>query len=245
MEKPFNKEKTLKILKEKMDNLKKLGCIESKTNSSNEFGYIIENFLELEKNSLPVADFEGIEIKCRLTNTIYPIKLFSVTLDGDEPLGFYRIFEKYSVPSSTCYRSFNKTFYANKLTKIDKYTYGKLMIDYSNAKIYVLFYRNEIEDNIKYYWTFKTLYERLYIKLESMFLVNYSKCYINKKKYYLINGYNYYNLLGFGAFLNLLESGKVFINFSMQQATKDNKIKNHGPGFSIYYNDINYLFKKK
>jgi len=239
----FNQEETLKDLVNKIDALIKKGSIKSVSNNTNEFGYIIEKYLKLDNNSLPIPDYNGVEIKCRYKNSLFPFKLFSVSLDGDEPLAFQQIFKKYSIESTNCYKSFNKTFFANRKTIISDETSGKLMVDYKDEKVYLAFYNNGKINNC-YYWTFKTLYDRLYLKLKCVFIVTYSVKYINWKKYYKIEGYNCYNLVGFDAFLGAIEKGKIYINFSMQQREKEGIIKSHGPGFSIDYKNINCLFKE-
>lgn len=63
--------------------IREKGWIESKRNGSTGVGYTLENLLNIEENSLPIADYNGIEIKAMRIFSKRTIHLFNAEPDGD------------------------------------------------------------------------------------------------------------------------------------------------------------------
>lgn len=235
------------ILKEKLNALVSNGPIESKTSLKTEFGYYVESYLGLKKNDLPVADFCGIEIKCRNINTKYPIKLFTCEFDGDGIFLSKELYNKYAKTLWKCKKNFYHYFGTCKYTFLKENIFGKLRVDYKNKKLMLdIVSKGRIIEN-KYYWTFNSLYYHLTDKLSYLAIIEYDKLYKAGKYYYKIKNYKLYKLKSFDDFINMIASGKIVVYFSIDSNFDENDnetIHNHGIGFYIKKENIDLLFKE-
>ena len=242
----FDLNNSIVLLKKKLDTLASICPIKSKSNLKVEFGYIVEEFLGLSKNDLSIADYEGIEIKCRKHSSPYPLKLFTCVVDGN---GFFLTNEIFKKHSKTVIekkkRSFNYSFYASRHTRINKNAYGYLTVDYINKRILLTICSYYSLNNDTYYWDFKEIYERVKNKLYLLSIIEYNTEYINRNKYYNVDNYQIYKIRGFLEFLKLIETGIIHVTFSMDSIIDDQGVEhihNHGIGFYIKYDNLHDLF---
>ena len=77
-------ENNILILKEKLENIKKLGGIKLPPDKFCNIGLLFESILGIDKNQLPIADIDGIELKVLKDNSKYPITLFNCSCDGPD-----------------------------------------------------------------------------------------------------------------------------------------------------------------
>ena len=218
--------------------------IQSKNNNSNEFGLLMEKMLGLSNNSLPIADYNSFEIKCMKQESKYALKLFSLNISYiDSNDNNYLIKNFYTLKGNKM--SFNHSFFATKYTKIGKNNYGKLLIDFNSKKIILKIYDSNykcIHDTS--YWDVNELYKRINSKLTKIVFIEYYTKFRDKKKYYYLNSIDFLQLKSVDTFIELLKSGKIFINTSITSTNNKNIdiIKNHGFGFMIDYSNINCLY---
>ena len=235
------------LLKEKLDELVNKCPIQSKTDLKTEFGYYVESYLGIKKNDLPIADFCGIEIKCKNSNTKYPIKLFTCEFDGDGVFLSKELFEKYAKTLYEFKRSFYHYFGTCKYTYIKEKIFGKLRVDYKNQKLVLDIVSKGAVIDSKYYWTFDSINSHLVDKLSYLALIEYTDKYVNRKKCYYVKNYKIYKLKGFQDFINMIAAGKIVVYFSMDSTIDDNnneKLHNHGIGFYIKKENIDLLFSE-
>ena len=221
--------------------------IKSKNNNKNELGRTIEEMFGIDNNQLPVADYNGIEIKCKYIKSEYPIRLFSCNLDGANLFEVKNIFEKFSNISNGK-RKFNHSFFNTKISYINNNTISKLIVNSVEKKIYMKFYNRKYEtiyDNA--YWSYDLLEERTKIKLNYIVMIKYEIKYINNEKYYIIKNIIFYKYKGFERFIELIKYGIIFVNSSISSTIDSNnkeKIINHGLNFVIDYKNFDLLYDK-
>ena len=238
---------SISLLREKLNILISNCPIESKSKLKNEFGYYVESYLGLSKNDLPVADFCGIEIKCRNTDTKYPIKLFTCEFDGDGVFLSKELFNNYSKTLCRWKKTFYHYFGTCKYTFIKENIFGKLRVDYDNKKLILDIVSKGTLLEKKYYWTFNNLYNHLKDKLNYIAIIEYRDKIVDKKKYYTVKNYKIYKLRSFQDFINMISSGKIVVYFSIDSEIDDNnveKMHNHGIGFYIKKENLNLLFEE-
>ncbi len=138
--------------------------VKSISKNNNEFGLMIEKMLNISSNELPVADYNGIELKCRKKNSIYSLKLFTCNFESDNLFELEHIFNKFSTKYNMK-RIFNHSFFANKYSFINSNVLSKLEIDYENEKIDLCFFDNEKKIiNNTCFWSFNLIKKRIRIK---------------------------------------------------------------------------------
>jgi hypothetical protein len=220
--------------------------IKSNSNNNNEFGLMIEKMINIDSNELPVADYNGIEIKCRKINSAYALKLFTCIFESDRLFELNYLFNNYANNNANGKKSFNHSFFANKYTKINCNCKAKLCIDYNNKKVFLCFFNNVNQLIYKEcYWTFDLLKKRIDLKLNYLCIITYKQIYQRNEKYYIIVKINFYKIKGFTHFLSLLNEGKIFISTSIAKENNykgEEIIHNHGIGFCIDYINIDKLF---
>ncbi len=221
--------------------------VKSISKNNNEFGLMIEKMLNISSNELPVADYNGIELKCRKKNSIYSLKLFTCNFESDNLFELEHIFNKFSTKYNMK-RIFNHSFFANKYSFINSNVLSKLEIDYENEKIDLCFFDNEKKIiNNTCFWSFNLIKKRISIKLNHLCLISYNTIYRDSGKYYQIENIDFYSIKNFDTFIQLISEGIIFISTSISTMEKKNGetgIYNHGIGFCIDFKNIQKLFNQ-
>ncbi len=219
--------------------------VKSISKNNNEFGLMVEKMLRINSNELPVADYNGIELKCHKKNSIYSLKLFSCNFESDNLFELEYIFNKLSTRYSTR-RTFNHSFFANKYSYINSNVLSRLEVDYENEKINLCFFDNEKNViNNSCFWPFHLIKRRINIKLNHLCIISYITLYRSSEKYYQIKNIDFYSIKNFDTFIQLINDGIIFISTSISTVEKKNGeigIYNHGIGFCIDYKNIQKLF---
>ena len=221
--------------------------IKSISKNNNEFGLMIEKMLNISSNELPVADYNGIELKCRKNNSLYSLKLFTSNFESDNLYELEYIFNKLSTRYNSK-RTFYHSFFANKYSYINSKVLSKLEIDYKNKKINLCFFDNDKNViNSSCFWSFDLIKRRINIKLNHLCIICYKTIYRSSGKYYQIENINFYSIKDFDTFIQLINDGIIFISSSISTEEKKNGetgIHNHGIGFCIDFNNIQKLFNQ-
>jgi len=239
----------IKLLKEKFQEIKSLGLVKSLRKGNTGVGYTFEELLGKKEDQECKPDFKSIELKCKLGYSKSALTLFNCIPQRHNNSAIKYIFENYSQHrfnnKSDC-KIFERKVFSNYA--IERFGYEfKLKVDYYLTEVVMkAYYKGEFLEDVCG-WDFKTLEKKLKKKLTIMAMITaypYSK---NNQIFYKYVKLDIYKLIGFFEFLQLIEKGKIFINFYMKSTLGKNGeiiIKDHGVGFRIDNNYIEELFYK-
>ena len=219
--------------------------LRSESNNKNEFGLMIEKMLNIDNNELPVADYNGIELKCRKLNSNYALTLFSCNFDGEHVLELQNVFNRFSTIKNNESRVFTHSFFSNKYTRINNY-YAKLSIDISIGIRLCFYDKNKAILYNKSYWSFDLINERINSKLKYIVIISYKIKYVNNIKHYDIKKIEFYKFKNLDSFIKLIDKGFIFVSTSITSTIIEGKEKlyNHGLSFCIDYQNLDQLFIK-
>lgn len=244
----MNKENLIK-LKDKFDEVKKMGWIKSIRKGSTGIGATFENIMGLSENSFEIPDFNGIEIKTKRNYSNSYTSLFNYSPEGKYCYEIDKLKDKFGYPDKilkNC-KVLNKSFYCNMKVRVSNY-YFILKVNRSLKKIILKIidlYGNLIEDEI--YWNFKELEEKINRKLHFLAFVNACRKIDNKEEYFKYYKMDLYELKDFDTFIYLVEKGIIRITFKMsifRTGPKCGLMHNHGTSFDIKEEDLLKLFNK-
>ena len=234
-------------LKQKFENIKKKGWVESLRNGTTGIGYTFETLIGKEEESFPIPDYRTIEIKTRYKNSKENIGLLNVTPDGDYLYPLKRLYDAYGFPSKSDPNY--KVFYA-AMGVIPKYAGKqyrfKLFVDRKNNLIRVIAIDkigNMINTDVS--WSFKLLEEKLKLKLKYLAFIKAECHYEFGKQYFYYYDIKFYMLKSFKVFLELIEKNIIKTTFmigSYKTGPKKGEMNSHGVRFDIAEEDLDKLF---
>lgn len=236
------------ILKKKFNAIEEKGWIRATSNGRGNIGMTFEKELGIIPNQFEIPDFAGIEIKTKQDDTTPFITLFSATFDGKYLFEMKRIaetygeFDKFFVDKKILYRAVNSSFFSDVGNGIK----FKIDVSYEDKKVYLLVYdcKNKLIER-QSYWTFDLLKEKLERKLSYLALVSAKRSFAGDKTYFYYYDIKFMQLKSFDTFLELLDSGKIYVYFKFGVYRSGSRIGNscdHGTSFDIRRNDLDKLF---
>jgi hypothetical protein len=228
-------------LKKELEVLKSIGFIESIATHSRapkDVGLTLEKFLNIEVNSLKTPDYLGkIELKSKREGSKKD-SLFSKVPDPD--------ISKYKTVKEII-NTFGKwdeknrriALYNDIITKPNSHG---LYLEPDNEKLilYQKFNLDSIHDNVCA-WYYSTLKRTLEIKHPTTLWVDAEEKIINGKIHFLYRNFILTTKPIFSEFISLIE--RDLINFDWKGHIKDEKKRDHGPGFRIHKANRKFLFK--
>ncbi|MBP3460800.1 MAG: MvaI/BcnI restriction endonuclease family protein [Bacilli bacterium] len=237
-------------LKEKFEEIKKLCWIKSTINGNSSIGRTFETLLGNEENSFEIPDYNGIEIKTKLSKKNIYTTLFNCKPEGLHYMETERLKDTYGYPDSNIpkYKVLNNSVFCNNKTIIGNNFKFQLVVNRKDKKIYLYIYdlkNNLIENNV--YWDFDILKEKLYRKLKYLAYIKAIKKYTKNEVYFKYTKINFYKLKSFEEFIKLIEQGKIRITFKISIYKKGKKIGktyDHGTGFDIKEENLISLYEK-
>lgn len=199
---------------------------------------------------MPIADYEGIEIKAMRILSKKTIHLFNAEPDGDFLFPHERILKELGYPSkkNPKYKVFLSAAYGNDFSNIGYSKKVKLYVNYKDKKIDLIatdkFY-NHIVINVS--WSFNTIKEKLEQKINKLVIIKAQHKFVNEKEFFYYKRIDFYKFKDFNSFLKLIEDGTIKVCFKLDiypTGIKEGKINNHGTDFSIKEENIEKLFDK-
>lgn len=238
----------IEVLKKKLNSIiiKDYCCIERK--GFGEVGLYLEKLLGISANTFSVADFNGIELKVSNIYSNYPITLFSLSFDGPDLFELTRLVNRFGM---TIPEYDSKILYVKLSTQFfslwGRYLKFKLINDTEREKIFCMV--SNVNGKIiekRAFWTYKSIYEVIYRKINILCIV-YSKSKIVKEsKYVKFCDYDFYKLKSEHEFINAICSGKITINIKCG-VYKSGKLLGksyyHGVSFQILKDDLSAIFE--
>lgn len=240
--------KNILDLKIKCDNIISIGWIRCKKRGGGAAGLLFEERTEIPTNNFEIADYNGIEIKTKISKKENYISLFCATPDS-YLFEIKRIYETYAYyDKDNKFKAFNITVYANRKTYIGNNKFCKLKIDYNNREIVLLIIDSmgNIIDN-KTAWSFDMIQEKLERKFKYLLIVNGDKKFELGQIFYRFTKYKFYKLKNFDDFLKSLEKGYIRISFTINTfkiGKRIGQIYDHGTCFNIHKNHIDSTFNE-
>lgn len=243
MEKAFN------ILEKKFNEIKKVTWVKSTRKGHVGIGKTFEDLLGKEEESFSIPDYHGIEIKTKRFNTRQSLGLFCAEPDGKEMFESERIRLKYGYPSKTFpqFLVFNNNIRANKDRQIGNYKFS-LKIDHNERAVFLVI--KDLNNNVvdmETCWSFDLLQECLERKLKYLAVIKAYSKFENETEYFKYSKMTFYKNVIFEQFIKLLEQGKIFVNFKIGVFSGEYRFghpHNRGTGFTIYEENIKYLYEK-
>lgn len=236
-------------LKKESDNIIKQGWVEYSTSNTGNIGLLFERLLGLTNHNFPIPDYEEIEIKTKIKNTIPKISLFNATPDSCiYPI--QRLHAMYGYPdhNNPNFKVFQLSFYVNRITYVNENIYAKLYIDKKSEQVILNFYdKNDILIDCDIAWSFTMLKEKLNIKLKYLFLMYAERKKLKNKCYCRYTHYQFFSYKGFDSFLSALEKGYMRINFTIgifKSGKRCGQIHDHGTSFDLDTHYIREMFTR-
>ena len=236
------------ILNSKFKKIRELGWVHTLRSGSTGVGYTFEKLIGKEEENFEIPDFGVIEIKTKCSGEKFPISLFSASPDGDiiDPIG--NLQEKYGYPDKDfpSYKVLNIAVSSDKFTKLGYYKYFKLNVNMKEEKIELLsIYKGKKEQFIS--WSFYILQKKFDSKLKYLAVIDAKKKTLCSGDYYKYENINFYEFIGFNKFIELVKFGKIIVRFKIgifKKGPKLGKRHDRGTSFSIYAQDLTFLYKK-
>ena len=213
-------------------------------------GLFFENLLGLYNNDLPIADYNGIELKVQSHFSKYPITLFSLSLDGPTPFEIQRFVNSYGVRDL---QYPDKKILYIKLSTKEFSKWGaplrmKLHFDKKNEKLYILVsHSNGKIIEKKAFWDFSKIRDIVDRKLKILCIVYNTTKYLNNTHYIKFDNLCLYNLKNSDLFLSAIENGIVYVQIKYgiyKSGPKAGQSYNHGLAFLINHGDLFMIFDK-
>ena len=235
------------VLRQKFEKIKKMGWIQSCRKGHTGIGYTFEKLLGKDEDALCIPDYNGIEIKTYRKNSKSYMTLFNYNPVGESSYELKRLFYKYSHVHSKnrTIRSLNADVYCGYIKDVGINYKFCLKVDEIEQRVYLLvFDRLGLFIEKKSYWTFQTLKEKLYNKLQYLAYVEAESKYINGIEYFKYDNISFYALRDFDSFIELIKCAKIKVSFLISGILgDDDSINSHGTSFSIKKENIDLLFK--
>lgn len=238
--------KNILDLKIKCENIISIGWIRCTKKGGGAAGLLFEELIEIPTNNFEIADYDGIEIKTKISKKENYISIFCATPDS-YLFEIKRIYETYAYYNkNNKFKAFNITVYANRKIYIGNNKFCKLKVDYNDRKIILLIIDNmgNIIDN-RTTWSFDMIQEKFERKFKYLLIVNGDRKFELGQIFYKFTKYKFYSIKKFENFLDALENGYIRISFTIstfKSGKKIGQIHDHGTCFNVHKNYIDYIF---
>src|SRR5574344_2065848 len=241
-------DKNIESLMNKFKSISEQGWISGINSNMNSVGLTFEKLLNKNADSSIFPDYRDIEIKCTQRYSGFPISLFSLAFDGPALYEMNNLINKYGIfdekyKNKKILMSFLKV--GRKVLINNKYFF-ELCVDRNNEKLQINIY--DINDKLIEegpYITFKTLEERINLKLSNLAIVWASKKIVGEERYFRYYKICFYKLKSFNTFLTLLESNDIEIDLIgrvSRSGEEEGRQRNKNLVFLIPKENINLLF---
>ena len=243
-------DKEILELKQKFNDIKKLGYVKSVRSGVTGIGATFEYLLGKQEENFELPDFKGIEMKTKRGYSNGNVTLFSAVPDGENFFETKRLKEEYGYPDEVLknYKVLNTCVSAKEKIKVGINYQFKLEVDRISENVFLCIYDNN--DRLlekKVYWTFETLQEKLRRKMQVLALVSAWPTKRSGIEYYKYYKIEFYVLSSFSNFIKLIEKGIVKINFKIgifRSGKRLGEMHDHGTGFTIKLSDISELYDR-
>lgn len=235
---------------ETLKKIKMRGWIDMTRAGYGENGLFLESLLNIKHNDLPIPDYNDIELKVQSKYSEYPITLFSLDLNGPEPMELQRLVARYGAYDSMYPNS--KILYIRlnhkEYTKWGKSLKMKLHYNKYEKKLYIhVSHKNGKTIEIKSFWYINSILSTMQKKLSNLCIVECQTKTNTFSKYIYYSNFKLYKLLSHDNFIKALLDGKIFVHIKYgiyKSGPKAGLPYNHGISFQVYFKDLNNIFEE-
>lgn len=243
-----NLEKEIQQLQKEFKKIRNLEYVKSIRAGNTGVGATFEHLLGKEEDSFEIPDFGQIEIKTRRSYSKALISLFNAVPTGSSFYEVKRLRDTYGYrdPKERTLKCLNTIIFGNQLNPVGIFYYFGLKIDRKHQKLFLQIYNKQeklIDETT--YWDFDILEEKLIRKLSTLAVVKAWPNRIGEIEYFKYYKMNIYLLKGFSHFIDMLENGKIAIEFRIGNYYDEKKfgmVHSHGIAFAIKEDDLLELF---
>lgn len=244
-----NLEKEIQQLQKKFKRIRALEYVKTVRAGNTGVGATFEYLLGKEEESFEIPDFGQIEIKTKRSYSKALISLFNAVPTGSSFYEVKRLRDTYGYrdPKEKTLKRLNTIIFGNQLIPVGIFYYFGLKIDRQKQKIFLQIYdkqKNLIDETT--YWDFDILEEKLIRKLSTLALIKAWPNRIGGVEYFKYYKMNIYLLKSFEHFINMLENGKIAIEFRIGNYYDEKRfdmVHSHGVAFAIKEDDLLDLFE--
>lgn len=245
-----NKRVSIIELNKKFEKIKDMNYIKGlhQGNKGN-CGLTFENLIGKANDFIPLADFNGIEIKVKNKFGYRYITLFSLVPSNCFGIGLKRIRDLYGNydPYFKNIKILNKSIYVNKTVKVNDEYFFKLQINNLKKRIILLVINKngKVIDN-NYYWEFIDIVKAIKRKLNCLALIKSDTKIIDNKEYFRYENITFYKFKGINEFFKLLREGDIRVYICLgvyRTGFKKGQIHDHGVTFGIKECDLLKLYE--
>lgn len=233
-------------LLQKFEEIRMMGWIKSLRKGPTGIGYTFEKLIGKDEDALCCPDYNGIEIKTHRSGSASYVSLFNYNPIGESSYELKRLFANYSYvhPKNKNIRALNADAFCNYMKDVGASYKFSLKVADSEQKIYLLvFDKLGVLVEKKAYWTFETLKEKLYRKMQYLAYIEADSKYVNGVEYFKYTKINFYTLKSFDSFIRLIKSAKIKVSLLVSGSLKDlENINSHGANFSIKKENLCLLY---
>lgn len=237
-------------LKEKINEIKKMGWIPYEQNNCENVNLKIKKLLKINSKNSNISDYKNkIKIKTRIPTKENKLSLFTVKPDNNfsEIKRIYKLYS-YNDRNNPNYKILNQEVISNKKVKIKNNVYFSLKVNSVKRIIQLIVYDNNgnlIDKQTS--WSFELLRTKLERKLKLLCYIETDRFYINGQNYVKYKQDNYYTLKDFDTFINLIDNGTISFKFKIgvfKTGNRKGQMHDHGTSITIDRQNLNLLFNE-
>lgn len=230
--------------------VKELGFVKSNRIHNTGIGKTCEDLMNVPENNYASADLYGFEIKSMRENTSSYLTLF--TKSPHPPRINRHLRDTYGevYEDNPHYKKLHTSIFAHQRNTYIKRFGFRIINDKEQKKLFIeisdLKTNSVIERNV--YYTYEVIEKSLKTKLKNLLFVNAETKIIDGSEYFHFNKAVIYYQLSLHKFLELLDAGKIMIDFRLGSYTSGpmrGRLHDHGTAFRIYPDCLTELYDIK
>ena len=235
-------------LKREFLKIKKMGAVKSLRSGTTGSGYTFETLLGKKEDQESKPDYKGIEIKCKYAFSETHLGLFTCAPKRDGGQAYNYIYENYSFEKLNFpdEKIFSLKFFSKYTINKEGFEF-KLFVDRESENLILKsYFNNEFLEDVCY-WSFESLKDKLYNKIQKLAIVD---CYPYRRidgVYYKYTNIAFYKLKSFETFLELIQKDVICISTYLKPSVDSFGkpiIDCHGFHFQIRKENIDKLFNR-
>lgn len=228
---------TLKTLKRKLEEIKKMGFIKTRRSGDTGIGKTLEDLLGIKENNIPLPDIGGVaELKSYRRNAKSMMTLFTLE---PSPKGGNRdriLLDNFGYSKRDNQRS--KELHSTLSCR--RYNNQKLKLSVEKNKIRVIGENKRI--NI--YWDMFSLENKFNKKLPALVYVLADNKTMKGNEYFYFNEAYFLEDFDFELFKKRIKNDDIVVDFRIYYRS-NGSVRNHGTGFRVKFDKIDDCFSKR